>query len=206
MHFTSKLRRENVVNQSLDFGMLWKKQNGNFTCTAVIFEWNARPEETKILKSSTDACNMARTGLYPWIKNWARKITCLAGISLCSGWLYFFPISYLRNIFVGHRQINVRVFKTVCVHCFCLSNAGVCVTWCMIKLLITKTLIQQKFLLYSKTLLTWATLGNKKRFKWAGLKLADRKRPKKWSKRILDLVGVTGDLSVNRAQVSRVLI
>lgn len=134
------------------------------------------------------------------------KITCLAGISLCSGWLYFFPISYLRNIFVGHRQINVRVFKTVCVHCFCFSNAGVCVTWCMIKLLITKTLIQQKFLLYSKTLLTWATLGNKKRFKWAGLKLADRKRPKKWNKRILDLVGVTGDLSVNRAQVSRVLI
>lgn len=68
MHFTSKLRRENVVNQSLDFGMLWKKQNGNFTCKAVIFEWNARPEETKILKSSTDACNMARTGLYPWIR------------------------------------------------------------------------------------------------------------------------------------------
>ena len=93
----------------------------------------------------------------------------------------------------------------VCI-VFVFSNAGVCVTWCMIKLLIIKTLIQQKFSLYSKTLLNWATLGNKKRFKWAGLKLADRKRPKKWSKRILDLVGVTGDLSVNRAQVSRVLI
>ena len=116
MHFTSKLRRENVVNQSLDFGMLWKKQNGNFTCTAVIFEWNARPEETKILKSSTDACNMARTGLYPWIKNWARKITCLAGISLCSGWLYFFPISYLRNIFGGINKSMLGFSKQfVCI-------------------------------------------------------------------------------------------
>lgn len=206
MHFTSKLRRENVVNQSLDFGMLWKKQNGNFTCTAVIFEWNARPEETKILKSSTDACNMARTGLYPWIKNWARKITCLAGISLCSGWLYFFLSPTLEIFLWGIDKSMLGFSKQFVYIVFVLSNAGVCVTWCMIKLLIIKTLIQQKFLLYSKTLLTWASLGNKKRFKWAGLKLADRKRPKKWSKRILDLVGVTGDLSINRAQVSRVLI
>lgn len=40
----------------------------------------------------------------------------------------FFLSPTLEIIFVGHRQINVRVFKTVCVHRFCFSNAGVCVT------------------------------------------------------------------------------
>lgn len=47
-------------------------------------------------------------------------------------------------------------------------------------------------------MLIWVILGNKKRFKWVGFKLVDRKRLKKWSKRILDFVGVIGDLLVNR--------